>query len=457
MESLRRRRDPGEGPGDLEHRGDPRGVVGGPVEDLVPLALGVASQVVPVGGVDQQLVLEPGVGALEPGEDVLRLHLAQGIGDLDPGRAAERHGPEVARRGGLLERVEVAAARPEQLPGLGVGDPSLDRDAVGGLPRGLGPGDVEVLAAPAPPDDLERIAGRPGLVDQDRRGRALLRGDLVLVGPSAVVRHRPALEHRRVELRGILRVGDGRVVHQHQERLAPHVEALVIVPAVFRRHHAVADEDDLRAVDLDVLRHPPRDGHEVGGERQGERAAMGRDGPADPRRPEPHQRHVLHVGAIRVARLQPHLAELVRQVGDRLLLARRARPPALELVRGEDLDVGQDLLRLDPVQRLVQRRVGAGARHHGGQQQGRQGEHSAGVTSHRHLGLHDRCQAGEAARDRLGGPIISHGPSDRDGAAGEVERLECDESMTSLDLTSSANTLRRTLGFHGWKPSIIPC
>ena len=129
-------------------------------------------------------------------------------------------------------------------------------------------GDVEVLPAPAPLDDLKGIPGRAGLMDQDHGLRALFRGDLVLVRPSAVVRHRPALEDGRVELGWVFRVGHRRVVHQHDQGLAVHVEALVVVPAVLRRDHAIADEDHVRVLDLHLLRHPPGHGHEVVGERQ---------------------------------------------------------------------------------------------------------------------------------------------------------------------------------------------
>ena len=79
-------------------------------------------------------------------------------------------------------------------------------------------------------------------------------------------------------------------------------------------------------------------------------AAAGLEGAGDLRGLEADQGDRLDVGAVRVARLQAHLAELVGQVGDGLLLARRARPPALELVGGKDLDVLEDLARSDAFQ-----------------------------------------------------------------------------------------------------------
>ena len=191
-------------------------------------------------------------------------------------------------------------------------------------------------------------------MDQDRGRRPFLRGDLVLVGPAPVVRHRPALEHGRVELGRVLGVGNGRVVDQHDQGLAPNVEPLVVVPAILGGDHAVADEDDVRFLDLDLLGHPPRDGHEIVGKRQPDRATARLERPADLLGLEADQRNVLDERAVGIARLQPHFLELAGQVGDRLLLPRRSRAAALKLVRGQDLDVLQDLLRLDALQRGLQ-------------------------------------------------------------------------------------------------------
>ena len=80
---------------------------------------------------------------------------------------------------------------------------------------------------------------------------------------------------------------------------------------------------------------------------------------ADPERPldglglEADERHVLDVGAVGVAGLQAELAELLGQIGDRLLLARRARPAALELVGRQDLDVPEQVGGRDALHRLV--------------------------------------------------------------------------------------------------------
>src|SRR5690606_23340573 len=96
----------------------------------------------------------------------------------------------------LLQLVEILSARGEELLRLLELNPGFDSDAPHIPVSRL---DVEVLAPPASGDYLPRIAGRASLVNDDRGRCALLRGDLVLVGPAPVVGHRLALEHLLVE------------------------------------------------------------------------------------------------------------------------------------------------------------------------------------------------------------------------------------------------------------------
>ena len=68
----------------------------------------------------------------------------------------------------------------------------------------------------------------------DCASRALFRGNLELVGPTAVVRHRLAAEERLVLQR--------RVADEHDDDLAADIDPLVIVPVVLRRDDTIADE-----------------------------------------------------------------------------------------------------------------------------------------------------------------------------------------------------------------------
>src|SRR5690606_18317401 len=124
----------------------------------------VAPEVIPVRGVDDVLVPQLRIRALQLRDHVPGPDLARGAGRAERGRAAERDRPEVTPRRGGLEGVEVLARGREQLPRPGFRDPRLDLDPARVPARRR---DVEVLPAPAPDHDLPRVAGRPGLVDDD--------------------------------------------------------------------------------------------------------------------------------------------------------------------------------------------------------------------------------------------------------------------------------------------------
>src|SRR5690606_5914142 len=64
-------------------------------------------------------------------------------------------------------------------------------------------------------------------------------------------------------------------------------------------------------------------------------------------RPVPDQRNLLRVRAVRVAGLEAELAERVHQVLHGPLLAHRARRAALELIRRQRADPGQELIGVD--------------------------------------------------------------------------------------------------------------
>ena len=157
-----------------------------------------------------------------------------------------------------------------------------------------------------------------------------LGGDLVLVGPPAVVGHRLAAEH----------VVEGRVVDQEQQDLARHVDAREVVPVVFGRDRAVAHEDEL-PVDRHLVDHVLRPGDVVRARLEGPGLAPGRahlEG-VPGGRCDPDQRHVLHPGPIGVARRETDRLELLGEIRDRQLLARRAGSTPLELVRRQPLDL----------------------------------------------------------------------------------------------------------------------
>ena len=120
-------------------------------------------------------------------------------------------------------------------------NPSFDGDAAHVL---VGRDEVELLCDLVL-NHVERVPGRPGLVDDQDAGGALFSSDLVLVRPAAVVGHGATAECFWIELRWVRGVGHRRIVHQHDERLALDVHAFVVIPVVFGSDNAVADEHQI--------------------------------------------------------------------------------------------------------------------------------------------------------------------------------------------------------------------
>ena len=140
-------------------------------------------------------------------------------------------------------------------------------------------------------------------MDDDGRSRAALRGDFVFVGPAPVVGHRFSLEHFLVELGRIFRIRDRRIADQHENGFAANIDIFEIVPAVFRRNYAVADEHEIGIVDLDLALQPGRRGDEVIGEFQiHRRLVCDREGQMWLAR-DAGKRNFLRVTAVRVSRL----------------------------------------------------------------------------------------------------------------------------------------------------------
>ena len=197
-------------------------------------------------------------------------------------------------------------------------------------------------------------------MDDERSGRAELGRDLVLVGPPAVVGHRGPAE-------GVL---ERRVVDQEEQDLAADVGLPEVVPVVFGRARAVADEDELRVRDADRVDDVLRRRHVVGARLHGPGLpAPGDDESVTRQRRDADERDVLHPGAGGVARLEPQGGELLRQIGDGEGLPLRPRRPPAELVRRQPLDPGQQRLRADPGRdldgaRLVSRAPATDTREH---------------------------------------------------------------------------------------------
>src|SRR3546814_8602199 len=115
-------------------------------------------------------------------------------------------------------------------------------------------------------DDIPAIADALGVVDDQRRDRAAARGFLELVGPAAVIGHRPPAELAERIL--ALRRDEIGVVDQEDRDLALEVLALEIVPAAFGGADAVTAEYHRRVRDDRAVLGLERRDIDVGAEAQ---------------------------------------------------------------------------------------------------------------------------------------------------------------------------------------------
>ena len=251
-------------------------------------------------------------------------------------RVGQHHRPETAAAGGGAQFFQVEPGFGEQLVRALGGEPALCRQA---RRRIVGRRQVVLHAAPAVAHHVPAVSGAGGVVDDERGGGALARGFLELVGPAPVISHAPAFEQRGVA------VVEARIVDQHHHRLAAHVEAGVIVPAGFRRVHAVADEHHLAVAHAHFAQAAACAGNGIGAEAQlAAAAAHAQRQPAGGgihfRR---HHGHGLEI-TVAVAGLQAEALELLAQVLHGFFLAHGARFAAGEFVGGQNLYVRGEIL-----------------------------------------------------------------------------------------------------------------
>ena len=304
----------------------PDGVVLGAVVDLVAGLVRIAdAEVIVVRGIDHHFVLELRIAARQHTRHVRGAHARDLVVELDRGAQVERHGLEVALLGRLDQLVEIGAARLHQAARGVFGGPALELNARLALGRQL-----ELLAAPRRLHHLPRISRRRRGVHDDHARRAMTRGAFVLVGPAAVVQARLAREQLRIPVR---------IVVEHHEHLAAHVDALEVVPLVLGRFDAVAHEHQARVLDLRarLLHAAARDvilgplecdvaalAGEIPGRRQLRRHADDVDG--------------LFPAAVFAAGLEAQRFELAGEIKPRQRVAARGRTAAFEFVGGEKAD-----------------------------------------------------------------------------------------------------------------------
>ena len=185
--------------------------------------------------------------------------------------------------------------------------------------------------------------------DDGGRG-AKFRRHFIFVSPAPVIGHALAFEHGRIEFGRIVGVGKRGIVDQHHQRLAAQIGAFVVVPAKLRRDNAITDEDHFRVIHPDVALGTRRECYKIAREIERRRFAacneckLRRGCHAD-------HRHLLHISTIRIAARQPKPGEVLFYIGDGQAFSLGARRAPLEFIRGQHLDVLQQVTAIDGFQR----------------------------------------------------------------------------------------------------------
>ena len=225
-------------------------------------------------------------------------------------------------------------------------------------------GDRVLRAGPGAAHHLPGVAGAVRGVEDERPGGADPGGHLVLVVPPAVPEPRAPGEEGRIVLG---------VAVEDDQHLPAEVLPLEVVPGELRGADAVADEDQLGAIERGVRGLVPRDGDELvrvaederlptAGELEGVGVTVDAD---DVERLEK---------ALGTGRPEPERLELRGDVGLGQRVTPGAGSAALEQVGGEEADMGTDGVGADGP--LGDRRGPGGGR--GGQRQREgDGEHGA--------------------------------------------------------------------------------
>ena len=289
------------------------------------------------------------------------------------GRAGQGDGLEVAAARLDLQRIEIQSCAAEQVHRHIALNPALHRHPLG---RRIGTQDVELRHAPGVGDRRPAVRGRRRLVHDQHARRPVLGGLLVLVGPAAVIGHGLAAEGVQ---RRLLEIG---VIDQDDQDLAAQVLVLEVVPVPLGRIDAVADEDQGRVLQADML------GRTAGG--NGHLAALGhRQAPVpqlqrgmDVGLDETVQDDVLGPLAVGTARLETGGRILSAQVLDDLLFSRGGDAASLIGVARQDADILRNPRGVEGRRGLIRSDGGAGGQgdaghQHGGERRDDTHEHEA--------------------------------------------------------------------------------
>ena len=273
------------------------------------------------------------IGALlarQHADHVARLAPADLVVELQAGLQPQRHGLEALDLGGGAQLVQVLSGSGKDLLRHVQLHPAIRRRLVH---RVVGLGNEILRAGPARFHHVPAIGGGEGVMHDQRTRRALPGGFLILVGPAAIPGHPAAFEQAVfIGLRIV------RIVDEDDRDLPLHVDAGIVVPAEFRGVDAIADEHQFGIADVGLRRDAVTARDEILARREQHRFLAAGDGQARTVLPgDFHRRHVLRPAAV-VAGLEASGLELLDQVGNRLVLTRRAGRAAFKGVGRQRAD-----------------------------------------------------------------------------------------------------------------------
>ena len=217
------------------------GIIDCSVADVVAIGCRrAAAQVIPVCRVHHIFV-----GTLATGKNadhVLGCECTNVVAEARRCLEPERHRLEIVLARSSHQIVEILTRSGENFTGLLLLHPAVQLCHRRRIVAAVG---VCLRARPAAFDDVPAIGGRFGVVDDDSGRRALPSGFFVFVRPATVIGHRLPVEGA-VQGFG----AEVRIIDENDRGLTLHVQAFVIVPALFRRVYAVAHEYQLAVIEF---------------------------------------------------------------------------------------------------------------------------------------------------------------------------------------------------------------
>ena len=209
-------------------------------------------------------------------------------------------------------------------------------------PRGVIGLQIEALTTPRVDHHEPRIRRRGRLMDNQHRGRTPATCLLELVSPTAVISHSLATEPLRIELVGLGRIGNRRIIDEDDDRLAPHIHITEVIPSVLRSVDPVTHEEHIVFRHRHITTETRAPGHIILRPHQ----CFSPESKAH-RRLHPHDGNILSPRSVRHPWLKTRTAKLLHQITHRLDLTRSTRTTPLELIARQHPSVFEDLCRLD--------------------------------------------------------------------------------------------------------------